>query len=1296
MKKLFLFLTCIFISISTVSVYAEDNTCGDNLTWSLTDGVLTISGEGDMYDYSSNSMPWNSSKSSITEIVIEDGVTSIGQSAFYECTSLKKLTIGKGVTFISEYAFYKTNLLDTIDWNALNVDDFGSQNNIFSYAGSGTTTGITLTFGDDVEKIPAYAFNPYNSASRAPNLADVKVSDTVTTIGDYAFYYCDKMKILNMGSNVAIIGEYAFYNCKSMGITNWSSNLEAVGSHAFYNCASLTSIILSDNVASIGEYAFYGCSAVKELTIGKSVSFIPHHTFYNMYLLEKINWNATEIENVEIQNNIFSNAGKNGGGISLIFGDEVKRIPDYAFNPYGGSYAPKLNDITIPDSVEYIGAYAFYHCANTKSLSIGNGVTEIGEYAFYNCKSMEITNWSNALETVGNHAFYDCASMTSIILSDNVTSIGEYAFCGCKAAKELTIGKNIFFIPKQAFNNTLALEKINWNATDVGDFENQNNIFSNAGKSGSGIILTFGDEVKRIPNYAFNPYNNSSTAPNFDTVIIPDSVEYIGAYAFYHCANTKSLSMGNSVTEIGEYAFYNCKNMEITSWSNTLEAVGNHAFYDCASMTSIILYDSVTSVGEYAFSGCKAAKELTIGKNIYVIPKQAFNNTLALEKINWNATWVDDFENQNSIFSNAGKNGNGISLIFGDEVIKIPAYAFNPYGGSYAPKLNDITVPDSVEYIGAYAFYQCANTKLLDMGNSVKEIGEYAFYNCNSMEITNWSSTLEIIGNRAFYDCASMTCIILSDSVTSIGEYAFSGCKAAKELTIGKNISYIPKHAFNNTLALEKINWNAIEVENFENQNSIFSSAGKNGSGITLTFGDEVTRIPDYAFNPYGGSYAPNFDTVIIPDSVSEIGNYAFYLCSSMKNLTIGSNLESIGNYAFYGCSSLKEISIPNNTYVIGEYAFTSCENVEALKLGNGVFELGKCAFANLCALKTLTVPGTVTEMGAYAFQGCYSLETLILEDGLTSIGENAFSSCSALNSITIPKTLSYIGAGAFEYCTEEKDVFISDIEAWCNITNEDENSYVLNYGGYLYIDEVPVTNITLPEGISKVNEYMFKNCYNVASVELSNSVEEISQNAFNNCAVLEKITFGNGLKTIGSNAFSGCEFLNKIEIPDIELWCNLTFEDTYYTNPLSFGADLYINGEIVKDLVIPYTVEAIKDYTFSNGKFESVTISDGVKSIGSYAFSDCLSLTDITIGKDVTSIAEYAFYNTPCIEKINWNAKNVNDLRKDNYVFYNTGTETSGVTVSFGGQTEKIPAYIFSPYYSKIGRASCRERVFV
>ena len=260
-------------------------------------------------------------------------------------------------------------------------------------------------------------------------------------------------------------------------------------------------------------------------------------------------------------------------------------------------------------------------------------------------------------------------------------------------------------------------------------------------------------------------------------------------------------------------------------------------------------------------------------------------------EINWNAVSVSDFSSGSNVFYNAGTAGDGITVTFGDDVQKIPAYLFYVNSSSYRPNIVSVMIGNSVTSIGSYAFSGCSGLTSITIPDSVTSIGESAFEGCSGLTEINWNAVSVgdfYSGSNVFYNAGTAgdgITVTFGDSVEKIPAYLFyvnysSYRPNIKSVTIGNSVTSIGGSAFYNCTGLIEINWNAVSVSDFSSGSNVFYNAGTAGDGITVTFGDGVEKIPAYAFRNCSG-----LTSVTIGNSVTNIGNYAFAYCSGLTSI---------------------------------------------------------------------------------------------------------------------------------------------------------------------------------------------------------------------------------------------------------------------------------------------------------------------------------------------------------------------------------------------------------------------------
>lgn len=471
--------------------------------------------------------------------------------------------------------------------------------------------------------------------------------------------------------------------------------------------------------------------------------------------------------------------------------------------------------------------------------------------------------------------------------------------------------------------------------------------------------------------------------------------------------------------------------------------------------------------------------------------------------------------------------------------------------------------------------------------------------------------------------------------VTSIGASAFDGCfknEAANEEYLGAIAEEIDPDE------MEEIDTDEIIVskENFSERKS--TKARKANGLKSVSIPNSVTTIGNSAFYE-----CKNLKSVSMPDSVTQIGSNAFRLCSSLTNVTIPKGVTSISSKAFSGCENLTCVSIPEGVTTIGVGSFQNCSSLTKTTLPNSLKEIASEAFSNCQKLTNVSIPEGVTSIGYGAFYGCLSLNHITIPDGVTEIGKIAFYDCPNLKNVSIPSSVTTIGTMAF--CS--------------NINVAKDNPNYSSEDGVLF-DKSKTTLIqyplgkrgkyTIPNGVTKIAPTAFIDCFDLTSLTIPSSVTEIETsgnpsfvniNAFEYCSKLYEIYNFSSLNiTPGSKEHGGVALYAK----DVHTSKNAASklkqvgDFTFYVTKDSIELLAYTgNASSVK---LPQNFNG-KKYQIAENAFvlhndmKSVTIPDGVTKIGKLAFAECRGLKNITIPNSVTEIEERAFANCTALESV-------------------------------------------------------------
>ncbi len=618
MKKYRFFLSilvfALFVSLAFPKAEAAEiqysGTCGDNLTWTLdSEGTLTISGTGAMTDYySSSSVPWYSYCASIKTVVLESGVTSIGDMAFNSCSNLTSITIPEGLSRIGYGAFAL----------CYNLTDVAIPKSVTSIGDSAFSRCLALAgiwVHEDNENYSSDSYGVLFNKNKTTLIAvpggmsgEYVIPDGVTSIGGSAFYNCNKLISVTIPDGVTSIGDSAFFACVRMVNLVLPGSITSIGYSAFNECSSMEHVLytgtwaqwtslfryLPDKMlmctihedATGGEVCWtencqksgYYCSVCKSyLTEGPASA--DAHSYENGSCTlcgaedpdaPKILYSGTCGDNLtwtlDIEGTfIISGTGDMTNYTSsssvpwyshrasiktVMITSGVTSIGKYAF-----SDCSSLTAITIPDSVTSIGHSALWSCSSLKAITIPDSVTSIGDYAFRLCNNLVSISLGNGVTSIGYCAFGSCSSLTTIVLPPSLTSIDFYAFEGCSSLTAVAIPSGVTSIWAHAFQNCSSLTGIWVDAENPNYSSDSYGVLFNKDKS---TLVT-------APGAISGSYT------------IPSSVTGIGNNAFRSCSSLTAVTIPSSVISIGDDAFRSCSSLKHVLYTGTEDQWGDIA-----------------------------------------------------------------------------------------------------------------------------------------------------------------------------------------------------------------------------------------------------------------------------------------------------------------------------------------------------------------------------------------------------------------------------------------------------------------------------------------------------------------------------------------------------------------------------------------------------------------------------------------------------------------------------------------------------------------------------------------------
>ena len=872
----------------------------------------------------------------------------------------------------------------------------------------------------------------------------------------------------------------------------------------------------------------------------------------------------------------------------------------------GDMYAPNKK---ISDTLSHKTLYAIWGKGKFEFIECDGGYS-LNKYTGLDFEEVTIpsTYKGKSVVKIEPDAFKGTPFATSIAIPQGVVSIDDGTFYACVNLESLKIPSSVTSIDASAFRGCASLKSF--------IVDDANEYFAEV----NGIL--FNKEKTRLKKY---PVGRTNT-----TVNVPAGTHYIDDHAFEDCVNMTACILPNGVGGIGSYAFNSCINLKSIELGDRIDYVGSKAFIDCSSLNEIAFSHDLYSIGNYAFSGCSNLQSVDL-QNTGEIGFRAFYNCLSLTDV----FCFGEITKQDKDAFEGCKKFNGVS--------------YPSAGCTHAEIIYHDEEPATCSSEGSSAWSECAVCFQIITPPTILEATDHIEKIVKGVVPTCLNS-----GTSDYKICS--ICELLLEKATPIkatGHTYIDGvCKSCSFLKSNETLEY--KLVGDSTGGYYEV------------------------IGIGTCTGNELTIPSEYNSLPVKkiGNFALNnaeFSKIIIPNTITTIGQYSFQSCSNLEELDLPNSVTKIESCAFSYCTSLKAINLSTSLSEIDVYAFEGCEAIDTVTYASDLKDWCDIVFKNNLSnpiyyskelmingskLTDLVISSDITKIGQYCFAGYDGLKSVSL-NSLQSIDNNAFLDCNALSTVTIGIGVKNISYNAFKGCDAiDKVNYLGSVATWCDIELSNEFSNPTYYSKGLYINDVLLTDLVIPDAIEQIGAYAFIRCNSLNSISLPNNLVSIGSYAFNNCA---------NVKTIYYNAKKMADFSAR----------NHVFEN--------IGGS--INGVSV---TIGKDVLSLPDYLFCPSLDNSNSTScvkeiifeqdSSCSTIGKGAFADCYLLASISLPSALKTLGESAFEDCTSLSEIKINSQSIDDLSANNCVFKNAGSNSDGITVKISNSVSRIPKYLFCP----------------
>ena len=604
------------ISLYRASNYAQIYGDGDGMFYD--DSVNFVIENGVLKKYNG----WQ------TFVEIPDTVTSIGDEAFKNNTSMVSVSIPDSVKSIGDSAFYGcTSLLGVV------IPDSVEKTGRCAFQKCSKLASAYLPVNEKFTYMNAYMFESCTS------LKKIEIPDNVTGIDGAAFAECKKLSDVVLSKNLKTMGWQVFGNDnklteieipKSLEECRYYRNNDSIDGGTFDNCANLKTVMFEDGTTEIAEGLFAGCTGIEQITIPDTVTVIESGAFGGCINLKEIVVpdNVTEIQ---------SSAFEYCSSLKTVkLSENLERIGVYAFGD-----CDVLKSIKIPDSVLDIDGAAFAECKELSDVVLSKNLKTMGWQVFGNDnklteieipKSLEECRYYRNNDSIDGGTFDNCANLKTVTFEERTTEIAEGLFAGCTGIEQIRIPDTVTVIESGAFGGCINLKEIDVpnSVTEI-----QRSAFEYCSSLKTAKLS---ENLKSIGMYSFN------NCTSLTEVHLSDILKEIPSNTFSGCKKLTTINFPSTLTTIGDSAFYGCESLPEAILPSGVEKIESNAFKNCKSLKKAVVPDTVSSIGSSAFYGCEALTDITLGSKLKKIDSQTFYGCTALPSIviPYNVTTIGD------------------------------------------------------------------------------------------------------------------------------------------------------------------------------------------------------------------------------------------------------------------------------------------------------------------------------------------------------------------------------------------------------------------------------------------------------------------------------------------------------------------------------------------------------------------------------------------------------------------------------------------------------------------------------